>query len=516
MSVVEFHFHMKLTAHFFIIFIEFPLLKYFQSAFMKALTLLLLLGTTQMAFAQYKIYADRTNLFNQQVIKTNDGGLLLYAEEDCYTPGSIAIEGCMYAIFLVKTDAQGDTLWTSSVPFYGWNSHLFENVDGSWTMFSLTPGTYQCENIGVGLWGFYSILITTLDDHGKFVRQVEFPDECELALRDVVRVSDKQYALLAVFSKPIYWPIEAEGRLMIIDTAGVISKQVTLPGRNWEAGRLFFNGTDALQILSVDTFHFANLTSFNLNLQETSHLTGDVELGNCVQGFDNRNRWQILKNGDLLLTCSNHVGNDWTFTMWRLDPLLQVLSTTTSPFYSPSNLLETQDGHLITTSATKDSFPDLNTQIQYLDAQGNLLSTEHIIYTGDERPEMILETVPGKFVITGNINCCNYDTLIGPGKSFLTFGEYQLSALTEPESQSGWKVSPTLVSNSITISNPLEEFIPKNHVFVLYDLSGRFIMKFALPDKINEVIMESFAPGMYIYHVLYKNQLLTAGKLVKQ
>ena len=118
---------------------------------MKLLLTLVILSFHNCLSGQYQIYSDLTNLYSQKLIETRDGGLLLVASEDCYTPGSITIEGCMYALHLVRTNATGDTLWTNRIGLTGTVNRIFENADGSFSLFCIVNDNFECEDI---LWDY--------------------------------------------------------------------------------------------------------------------------------------------------------------------------------------------------------------------------------------------------------------------------------------------------------------------------------------------------------------------------
>ena len=105
-------------------------------------------------FSQYNFYTDDGNLYAQRVIETADEGYFIAAAEYCYTPGTTVIEGCTYAIHLVKTDIEGDTMWTNTISYYtqyGPGINVFENNDGSFTVIAITNQTYICDGIGVNV-----------------------------------------------------------------------------------------------------------------------------------------------------------------------------------------------------------------------------------------------------------------------------------------------------------------------------------------------------------------------------
>src|SRR5678816_2409409 len=82
--------------------------------------------------AQYRIFSyDAGNLYAQRMLPLKDGNILLLAEIDCYTPGAITIEGCHYALQLIKITPTGDTIWTNTFPYSAYNICLLYTSDAA-------------------------------------------------------------------------------------------------------------------------------------------------------------------------------------------------------------------------------------------------------------------------------------------------------------------------------------------------------------------------------------------------
>src|SRR5687767_10179959 len=99
---------------------------------------ILLITFSSLSWSQYWIYESPYNQINQTIIETSDGGYLIAAVEFCYTPEEWVIEGCPVGIHLIKTTAEGDTIWTNEIVNADQAGfiHVFENRDGTYTLFT--------------------------------------------------------------------------------------------------------------------------------------------------------------------------------------------------------------------------------------------------------------------------------------------------------------------------------------------------------------------------------------------
>lgn len=482
---------------------------------MKLILPLFLLSFQLSVFSQYHVYTDLTNLFSQKVIETKDKGLLLVASEDCYTPGAVTIEGCMYALHLVRTNAMGDTMWTRRFGFSGSVIGIFENVDGGFSFFCRVNDSWQCDNIGIGLFGFSAVRIINLSSTGLVQNTVQFPETCELVLKDVVVVNDSLFAALAIFSKPIYWPDESEGRLMILNKQGEILHEINSPGENWNRGRFLQTGTDKVEMLYVDTSNIPHIAQYDLMLNEVTHTT-NVEIENqCFDNKSNRlNRFRA-KNGDIIISCQEKTGSDYFFHLLRFDDNLALLSNTTNNFNALTNLVELPDEHfVIATSGVNDSITHSNTNLVYMAPVGTPVHSRTIEYPEFENPTQIQLTSNDSIIVVGNMNCCNMDTSIGPGKSFLLFGEYFSTSTNDQLKNSPFSVFPNPANQNLHIAFNREATVLPNKMF-LFDPLGRLVLNHALSGITESIDISGIAGGLYFYVLLNNNIPLASGKLVK-
>src|SRR5687767_3177509 len=173
---------------------------------------------------QYLTYESPFNQINQTIIQTSDNGFLIAAIEFCYTPNEWVIEGCPTGINLIRTNETGEVLWTNEIENHDVQGllHLYENRDGTFTIFTAQDRTFTCHEwiIGPDV-GLLQLLTYHISDTGELISQSAFPDDCNLQLLKTVQVSDTTFVLLSRYTEP-FASDTAEGRLFLSDQAGNI------------------------------------------------------------------------------------------------------------------------------------------------------------------------------------------------------------------------------------------------------------------------------------------------------
>ena len=481
---------------------------------MKVFITLLFLSLHGFLFGQYKIFSDLTNLFDQQIIETHDGGLLLVAGEDCYTPGSITIEGCMYALHLVRTDNDGDTLWTRRIGFSGTLIHIHENSDGSFSLFTIVRDNYECEDIGVGLFGFAAIRIINLLSDGALQSTAQFPSTCELILKDVIPVNDSLFAALGIYSKPFYWDSQEEGRLMIMNKHGDIKSELILPGLDWNRGWLLPAEADTFEMLYIDTTNVIHLVRYDSQLNELLHLENADDYQPCFSSF---NRMEVLKFDpqEIWITCREKSGNDRFYHVARFDDQLHLQSSHTNTFNAITNTVELPDGKLLVgASGINDPVTSLNTTLVYLDEQGAFQSSIVMEAPDLERPTQILLMSTDSIVVAGNINCCNMHDTIGPGKSFLLFESSITTSVQDVPQASNFALFPNPSAGDLHIQSADPDALSPDAI-TFYDPVGKLVLKKTIHQITSPIKTSALESGVYIYVLTHDQIPLGSGRFLK-
>ena len=103
---------------------------------------------------------------------------------------------------------------------------------------------------------------------------------------------------------------------------------------------------------------------------------------------------------------------------------------------------------------------------------------------------------------------------IGPGKSFLLFGESLVTSVKDQISTSSFSVYPNPTDQDlfIQINNQESEF---PNQLVLFDLLGRLVLRQQLTTISESVNISRIDGGLYFYILLKDNNQLASGKFVK-
>lgn len=482
---------------------------------MKIFKLFFLLLLSNQVIAQYHIYSDEANLAGQKIIETSDNGFLIAATEYCYTPGAIVIEGCTYAIHLVKTNASGDTLWTNNLNYYtqvGPGPKLFENNDGSFTIITATNQSYQCNDIFVALSGFRQIEIFNISSTGELISDIRFPDNCELALKSVIRMEDNLYAVLAYYEEPILVNHIPEGRLFIMDNNANISNQITFYDETFRAGSLLKNPSNEILLFFMNDNEELQLNTYNSQLNLLSEKINSDSDYSCFSSIS-YTRTNLFSNNDIGVLCYEFHNDYENSHFFRFDSELVLNSENSFTLNRPTNFIERNNGNIIIASTNMDADTTTNTQINYLGADGDSLYSVIIYNAEDEYPRQIIQTSSENFALVGSVNCCNEDTLIGPSKSFLLL-ENQLTSNYSPineDREISIYPNPAASSFSILIDDYNQS---KEYTINIYSSLGQLIKQKALQNATN-ITVKDLHSGIYFYTLIEDESIIKSGKVIK-
>lgn len=483
---------------------------------MKILKLFFLLLLSNQAIAQYHIYSDEANLANQKITETSDNGFLIAATEYCYTPGTTVIEGCTYAIHLVKTNASGDTLWTNNLNYYtqvGPGPKVFENNDGSFTIITATNQSYQCNNIFVALSGFSQIEIFNISSTGELISDIRFPDNCELRLKSVIRIEDNLYAVLGYYQEPIFVNHIPEGRLFIMDNNANIINQITFYGETFKRGSLLKSSSGEILVFFLNDNEELQLNTYNSELNLLSEKINSDSDYSCFSSIS-YTRTNLFSNNNIGVLCYE-IHNDYENShFFRFDSEFVLNAENTFTLNRPTNFIERNNGNIIIASTNTDADNTSNTQINYLGADGDSLYSVIIYGSEDEQPRQIIQTSSENFAITGSVNCCNEDTIVGPSKSFLLL-ENQITSNYSPINEDR-KISiypnPTGSYFSILIDDYNQN---KAYAINIYSSLGQLIKQKTLQNSTTNISVKDLPTGIYFYTIAEDESIIKSGKVIK-
>lgn len=470
-------------------------------------------------FAQYEFYPDQSNLVSQSLIETTDEGFLLAASEFCYTPGVTVIDGCTFATYLVKTNSQGDTLWTNRVAYssqYLPKFNLFENENGTFSLFAVTNETYVCDGFYAGgLLGFRQIEIFNFSSDGALISNTQFPDNCELALIDVEKIGFNQYAVLAVYDRPVFLG-DPEGRLFIVNNEGEISNQITFENESFKGGSLLKNNAGELMLFYIVDNEFIKSETYDVDLNILEESTSEALDNSCLATYFIDLDSEILNNGDIGMLCRDRNSVDDNTHFFRFDNSLNLLQDEKYSLNLPTNFIEDHYNRIVIASVNETSDTVLNTQINYFSENGDSLSSLVVYSPYDESPSQMIFTSNNEYIVTGKVNCCNYDSIIGPSKSFLLFSNL-IPTTTKEETKDADLINifPNPISNYINIDIDQEYDMSTEFQLDLFLYDGKLISQYDLTSHRTEINAKHLSKGVYFYKISRKGQVIKVGKIIK-
>ena len=483
---------------------------------MKRLILLFFIALiVNLAHGQYNEYEDQTNLRGQRIIKTADGGFFIVAIEDCYTPGSITIEGCIYALHLVKTTSTGDTIWTNTIGYHTQveaGIHLFENNDGTFSIIARTNHNYFCDGVFVGLFGFTQINIINLSATGQVLSDIEFPDNCSLRMEDVERLSDHLYAVAATYESLISNQIE--GRLFLMDGNGLISNELTFFNQELKDANLIKKGANELLLLYIRDSETLKMETYDFQLNFITEVSDPDNSNTCLSEYNIDMDAKLLNNGEIGILCHKRLEDVENLQFFRYDNSLDLLTDNVFTLQQPTNFIELDDGSLNIASVNSNFDTTLNMQINHFSAMGDSLSSVVIAYPGDQRPEQIINVSDSDYAIVGNVNCCNMDTTIGPGKSFLFLKNLKTNLKTTEIEKIKVNVFPNPAKSHVFFEVEDDDFYTGKYVLRTYTAIGKLLNVKKLDSSSTKIPLKNIADGLIFYTLTKDGIFQKSGKIL--
>lgn len=487
--------------------------------------LTLLFFFTNHLTAQYNIYSYETfpaNLSFQRVIETKDGGFLMASLGDCYIPDQIAIEGCIFTMFFVRTNALGDTIWTSETPYNIQllpTLELFENKDGSFTIITTNHQTFTCDGRVVFQRGYNQIEIINLNENGQVIDDIKFPNDCNLTLRDVVGLNNSRYAIVSVFDKPFIDETALEGHLSIINKQGEILNEVTFSQERFKGANLVYRNSEELMLIYIESGNTLVLKRFDLQLNLLSEKRSLTFINSCLaQEFPDL-EVKLLNNEDLGLICFEHFPNFSKTQFFRMDTSLNVLSERAYTLIDPTNFQEDSSGQIVIASTIEELLVK-QTKVNYLSPMGDSLYAEIISQSEDQTPEHLVLTPENRLAIAGSINCCNYPMDIGPARSFLFLEEQDTTSVTNNLdshiSHPNISVFPNPADSYVWIQIEDDYQLSGKHTFNLYSTLGEKLLEKKIYDKVSKVSISHLPSGIYFYTLSFDGKPVLDGRVIKK
>ena len=434
-----------------------------------------------------------SNQYGQTILKTQDDNFLILAQKYCYSPGTTYIEGCPNGCELIKVNAIGDTIWMKHLNHHLYSkAHIFENQDGTFTIISQTPNSYSCGDVYIALWGWMKIFILNISANGEFISQTSYPNECELKLRDVIRIADKKFAILAEYEETDFYEVK-EGRLYIMDNNANILHTYTFPLNEFNGPKLFLNNDDEIGLFysEQDTTMYLQYFDDEANLLR-SHSMNDLQ-NSCFAKTGPNIMFSILPNGDLFVLCSDRYSNTEILTL-RHD--LEILAHRSYIMSNLKSLLLFDQQDIIISAMETSDLSDTEIQLFHFTTSGDSVGAKIIALPKNQQPTDMIELENKKLAIVGNENCCNKST--GPGLTFLYLGDLLLDTNFDTENKS-LLISPNPATEFITFQ--FEDGLYRELDVAIYSITGQQVMKKTMISD-QSISVSELADGYFFISVI--------------
>lgn len=355
------------------------------------------------AFAQLSpfqsYYYPNSDLYLHDLVTTQDDGYLLITSRNCYIEGGgIAIEGCLIEMYLIRINAQGDTLWTSTIPtensyFVSVKGRALSN--GQFSILLTEPSNNFCQDIFTAPWGWDRTKAFRISESGVLVDELNYQQECTLNMQDVLSLeNDEQIVLLNYSDEPFgSW----NGRLMRLDGDNQPIWTVDFVDKDFQSAQLIRKDDIRFYILYQRSgAYWMSSATYDGAIEWTTMILDNVSM---------RLQDAILLEGeDVAVLFHQPFGNRYLEAV-RLNASGGVVWNKTLDFTNQGKLFEQENALLVATTTTG---PDEDQEITLiaLSHEGDSLSTATLAMPAWEDPQILFDAGNGTLGIAGNIVCC--------------------------------------------------------------------------------------------------------------
>jgi len=460
----------------------------------------------------YRLYDTPVgNLQASSIRQLADGNLLLVTNRDCYTPGSITIEGCPRSPDFIAIDGAGNTQWRTTLNRIQWaNGHLHEKQDGSLSYLTGNREIWMCENFGIGLTGLTRLLGLSLDNNAVLTNETIFNDECEIYLIDALSTPDDHIVRLDVFST-LFGPND-ETRISKSDTefntiwSTLIDNSSTSSPVSW--GRLASDVNGDLYVFKkdADSLYLVSLNATGNPMTTTAFDELESQAAYFLDAF-------ISTNSDIIVLVRNSISLNRSVTLYCLSTAGDLKWKYTVSTYNGAAMIETSDQKLLLAVSFVNAVTDSkDVRMLILNMQGDSLGQRVYDVHGDDDLVDLIQDDDRRIVITGNSNCCNYDTMTGPGQVFVVWDTMSLTVANSEISDPFTHISiyPNPTSDKVFIGLAGQEQV----LIRLIDLNGFRLCEQPFTGS-GSLDLSFYPPGCYVLQATGKQGTAVSHKLVK-
>lgn len=466
------------------------------------------------------IYSDSMlNLSSPRMIETSDGGFLYTANKSGYTPNSTPFEGVgSYKIH--KLDANGAELW-SALSFYFSPKHMFETSAGDFVSITgkFTGSFYICGSVGY-LWGT-SLFFSKIDSQGNIVTEFEINPGCENQLGSVLQVAPDQYLVAATFitGPPLISGQASEGQLFWVDAEGNISMAHTFPEVPLTNSALFFDGDNNINLLYLDpegnlTLHVYDASLELIDASVFNNLESLFGASFTTSGIDAHYQPTTDHISVALYHRIYSINSDDRLKLVTFDPEMNLVRNYDYLWSSrTSNRVVYDDDSFVIANFLKLTSDSSDILLNYFDEEGFITETIQLdIVPRFEVASHLIATADNELLIAGSFDCCNQDTTIGPGKSFLYTYDDPFTNLEEISAEKSIQIFPNPAEGSFQIRVNDSELSS----VVIHDQVGRMVFSKSAVNGLPTIDVSALAKGLYFLAVETMDGEVIVKKLMVQ
>ena len=461
-------------------------------------------------FIKHEYFFNDGNLRSSIIQQKDNGNFVVTAQKDCYTPGSITIEGCPIARHVFEIDYFGNKIWSSDLDL--WHNSvpekMIEDINGNWQVITSQPINWNCGQIGVGLYGLSRLSRYSLSPFGEILDTIILNNQCGYRLIDIIRLENNDIQIMTIPDSVDFF---FNTHFIELDEEMNVNIDKILPSSNTRYYSLI--RTENQNTFAAQTSQLND--SLNLLLIDSG---GEIARVSPITDSDRIRSVEMinLQNSDLLLGVlrESDPNQDQAFELIRIAQDGNTQWSKIFPEVLSALIIENSDGriHFITSEFNIES-NSMDVFLTVLGPNGETLNTK--FYEVSEKNEVPVDAIfdnSGNLVILSNSNCCNMDTTIGPGRTFvfidtvgLLVGNVQLIK------DRPFSIYPNPAKNTLYLES---NGVYKKIEYYIYDILGRLVSNSEVSFN-RQLDISNLKVGTYILRMQSSDGLVFSEKFIK-
>jgi hypothetical protein len=478
-----------------------------KTIFLLAISLSLTNASQAQIKTFFKTYGNPLYNAGRSLIQNADGGYVI--------AGQTTIVDSDINVYVLKLDANGDTLWTEdygSAVLDGGNN-VIRTPNGGYLITGHTEQAVDKE-----LPGDCDAYLTQLDSNGK----IQWQDVFGSYLDDVPLISalTPDGGFIVTGFTENYGAVQYDVWVFKFKD-GLLQWMNIYGGSGIDKGRDVITTPDGGYLIVGQTNSFGNggYDAYVIKIDSAGNAEWSNTYGGPLDDFAYSVRLTQDGNGYIIAGASTGADSIQYAALWRIDLNGNLLwqksyGAGVKDFFLGMDVCA--DGGYIATggSATLDPLEDV--YLVKTDANGNLEWQKYFGNKGFDRGTSVLQALDGGFALTGEVTSMGEPN----GDAFLIKTDMFGNILTTG-------INPVLNKNEARVfPNPANKFVyvitdaqltGDNPQFLLYDIMGKEVFSTPITSNESMVNVSQFAKGIYEYRVMGKTTGTAGyGKLVIQ